>query len=123
MNMPIPNETAMATNPTVREIVDPATIRERTSLPRLSVPSQFVALGGSNLASRFVALGFMGIGSSRAFRVPAAMATAKKRLIKTSAITANLSEKNFRATRRYGLSTAALTASMEIASTNGFGVT
>ena len=120
-NMPIPSETAMATNPTVREMVEPATMRERTSLPRLSVPSQFVALGGSNLASRFVALGAIGIGSSSVFNTPAAMATAKKKPIKTSATTANLSEKNFLATRRYGLSTAALAASMEIASTNGFG--
>jgi hypothetical protein len=47
------------------------------------------------------------------------MATAKKKLIKTSATTANLSEKNFRATRRYGLSTATLTGSMEIGSANG----
>jgi hypothetical protein len=50
------------------------------------------------------------------------MATAKKQLIKTKATTANLSEKNFRATRRYGLSTATVTGSMEVASTKGFGV-
>jgi hypothetical protein len=40
MKMPIPSETAIATKPTVSEIVEPATMRESTSRPRLSVPSQ-----------------------------------------------------------------------------------
>jgi hypothetical protein len=69
-----------------------------------------------------VAFGSIGIGSPIVFNTPAAMATANNKLTKTKATTANLSEKKFRATRLYGLSTATLAVWMEMGSAKGFGV-
>ena len=100
----MPSETAMATKPTVSEIVEPATIRESTSRPRLSVPSQCAAEGGWSFAARLVALGSIGIGRPRSWRTPAARATVKKNAMNPSETTARRLEKNREATRRSGLS-------------------
>ncbi len=51
------SDTATAMNPTVSEMYEPFNIREKTSRPRLSVPSQWVMVGGFSLSARSVALG------------------------------------------------------------------
>ena len=54
---PISRDTATAMKPTVREMYEPFSIREKTSRPRLSVPSQCAAPGGLSLRARLVAFG------------------------------------------------------------------
>ena len=79
-------------------------MRDNTSRPRLSVPSQFTELGGSNFRSRLVAFGLIGIGHPATKQTPAPTATEKKMTITNVDASADQSCRYLRATRRSGLS-------------------